>query len=180
MQWRGGRHYAATLEEETNTWVMLAGLEAASPFRRYLAAMYWSVATLCGGGLPSLLGAPVPGTQPARPRPAALFLCGCLQLELTQRWTCCRTGHRLRRHVHRAPVGRLVRAVDTCGAGLCECGAPTGVDACAARRSDSCLGLWRWCRVVGNILSVIQSIDRQQQDVNTKKVSRLLAYVRTC
>ena len=35
-------------------------------------------------------------------------------------------------------------------------------------------------RVVGNILSVIQSIDRQQQDVNTKKVSRLLAYVCIC
>ena len=30
--------------------------------------------------------------------------------------------------------------------------------------------------VVGNILSVIQGIDRQQQDVNTKKVSKLIRY----
>lgn len=31
--------------------------------------------------------------------------------------------------------------------------------------------------VVGNILSVIQGMDRQQQDVNTKRISALLEYV---
>ena len=49
------------MNHSPKSWVEIAGLEDADPFVRYLSAMYWSVGTLCGGGLPSLLGSPIPG-----------------------------------------------------------------------------------------------------------------------